>query len=110
MESIARSSRMPSTGPWTAITEIPLSGVALRSVRQTTVSRSAPFPSQPVPLETHFFAPEITQSRPGAYAFGRGGRGEVGAAARLAEGECGERGSLPRRERGRKARGLFGPA
>jgi hypothetical protein len=52
---------MPSAGPLTAITEIPLSGGASGSVRQTTVSRSAPFPSQPVPLETHFFAPEITQ-------------------------------------------------
>src|SRR5215475_5796933 len=100
MESIARSSTMPSGGPWTAITEIPLSGVASGSVRQTTVSRSAPFPSQPVPLETHFFAPEnhpviVFQPRLGAYALSRCGCGKVGATAGFAEGEGGERGALP---------------
>src|SRR5260370_17270680 len=62
---------MPSAGPLTAITEIPLSGGASGSVRQTTVSRSAPFPSQPVRLETHFFAPEITQRSPSRRAWVR---------------------------------------
>ena len=47
------------------------------------------------------------QTRLGAYSFGRGGRGEVGAAARFAQGEGGERGALPRRERCKEARRLF---
>jgi hypothetical protein len=47
------------------------------------------------------------QTRLGAYAFGRGGGGEVGAAARFAEGEGGERGAVSRRERRKEARRLF---
>jgi hypothetical protein len=39
------------------------------------------------------------QTRLGTYAFGRGGGGEIGAAARFAQGEGSERGALPRRER-----------
>jgi hypothetical protein len=40
----------------------PLASSAFRSVRQTTVVRSAPRPSQPVALDTHFFAPVMIQS------------------------------------------------
>src|SRR5258708_35297486 len=71
---------MPSAGTPTAITEIPLSGGASGSVRQTTVSRSAPFPSQPVPLETHFFAPEIAQRSPSRRAWVRTPSAGAGAA------------------------------
>ena len=47
------------------------------------------------------------QTRLGAYSFGRGGGGEIGAAARFAQGEGSERGALPCRERGKEARRLF---
>src|SRR4029077_10956437 len=46
MESMARSNMTPGAGPVTAITEIARSGGAFGSVRQTTVMRSAPPPSQ----------------------------------------------------------------
>jgi hypothetical protein len=62
MESMARSSMTPGAGPVTAITEIARSGGAFGSVRQTTVMRSAPRPSQPVALDAHFFAPVMIQS------------------------------------------------
>ena len=47
------------------------------------------------------------ETRLGAYAFGRGGGGEIGAAVRFAQGEGSERGALPRRERGKDAPRLF---
>ena len=61
---MARSSTIPRAGPVTAMIEIAPSGGASGSVRHTTVIRSAPVPPHPVPLETHFFAPLMTQSSP----------------------------------------------
>src|SRR5467141_2690182 len=61
MVSIARSNTRPVTGPSTAMMEIAASGGAAGSVRHTTQRTSAPSRFQPVPDDTHFLRPLITQ-------------------------------------------------
>src|SRR5258708_30900514 len=58
---MARSKMMPDVGRSTAMTEMAFSGGAAGSVRHTTHKMSAPFRSQPVAEETHFFRPLMIQ-------------------------------------------------
>src|ERR1700733_10760250 len=62
--SNACSKIRPLSGRGIAIIEMAREGSSSGSVRQTTVSRSAPCPSHPVAEDIHCFRPEMTHSSP----------------------------------------------
>src|SRR5713226_10719791 len=100
--SNACSKIRPLSGRGTAMIEMPREGSTLASVRQTTVSRSAPCPFHPVAADIHCFRPEMTHESPnrrgGADAFSWRWRSDVGAAAGFGQSECGKRCTLGRKK------------
>src|SRR5580693_2450250 len=101
--SNACSKTRPLSGRGTAMIEMPREGSTLASVRQTTVSRSAPCPFHPVAADIHCFRPEMTHESPNRRAVVRtpspGGRdSDVGAAAGFGRSECGKRCTLGRKK------------